>query len=84
MLQTKSQGHLPLGFIKYFKCFTIYGHGGHCIVGLGQPRIIICESLVEPTFPMLHTMSQAHWPFYFRNDFKGFLPCMGVMAIMVM
>ena len=61
MLQTKSQGHR-----KILKCFTIYGHGGHCKVGLCQPR-------VEPTFPMLHTMSPTHWLifFYLRDDLKG-------------
>ena len=42
---------------------TIYWHGGHCKVGLGQPRIIICENLVEPTFPMLYTMSKTHLAF---------------------
>ena len=72
MLQTKSQGHWPLGSRKYFKCLIVYGHGGHCKVGLGQLRIIIFENLVEPTFPMLHTMSQTHWPFDFRDDLKNF------------
>ena len=28
---------------------------------------------------MLHTMSQTHWPFDFRDEFKGLLPCMGVV-----
>ena len=69
---------------KYSKCLTIYGHGGHCKVGLGQPRIIICENLVEPTFPMLYTMSKTHWYIDFRDDFKWCLPCMGVVAILVM
>ena len=36
MLQTKCQGHCPLGSRKYFKCFTIYVHGDHCKVGLAQ------------------------------------------------
>ena len=70
--------------IFYNKCFTIYWHGGHCKVGLGQHRIIICDDLVEPTFPMLHAMSQTHWSFDFRDDFKWRLPCMGVVAILVM
>ena len=41
------------------------------IVSLGQPRIIIYENLVEPTFPMLYTMSQTHLSFDIRDDFKG-------------
>ena len=70
--QTKCQGHWALGSIKYFKRITIYWHGSHCKVGLDQPRIIICEYLVEPTFPMLHTMSQIHWHFDYRDDSTGF------------
>ena len=31
-------------------------------VGQGQPRFIICTNLVGPTFPMLHTKSEGHWP----------------------
>ena len=73
MLQTKSQGHLPLGSREYFKCLNIYGRGGRCKVGTGQPRIIISENLVEPTLIMLHTLSRTHWPFGFRDDFKGIL-----------
>ena len=83
MLQTKSQGHLPLGSRKCFECFIINGHGGHCRVGLGQPRIIICENFVEPTLPMLHTMSQALWPFDFRDDFKGILLSMCAVVIVL-
>ena len=34
---------------------------------------------------MLHTKPQAYWPFASReDDFKGFLPYMGVAAILVM
>ena len=72
MLVTKSQGHSPLGSRKYFKCYTIHWHDGHCKVGLGQTRIIICDNLVEPTFPMMHTMSQTHWPVDLRDDLKSF------------
>ena len=53
--------------------FTIYGHSGHFNVGLVQ----LCENLVE------HNHAY-HWPFDFRDYFKGSLPCMGVVAILVM
>ena len=40
---------------------------------VGQPRLIICANLVEPTSPMLHTKSQGHWPFDSREDIlRGF------------
>ena len=54
----------------------IHGHDGHCKVGLGQPRIIICDNLLELTFPMLHTilhtMYQTCGPFDFRDNLKSF------------
>ena len=56
-------------------------------VGQGQPRIIIhvCANLVGPTFPNLNTKSQGHKPSGSEEkDFKGFLPYMGVVAILVM
>ena len=59
----------------------MYGHGGNCKVGLGQPRIIICLNIVEPTFPMLHTMSQTRWPFDFRDDLKSAYIVSCVVAI---
>ena len=61
----------------------MYGHGGHCKVGLCQSRIIICENFVEATFPILHTMSQTLWHFDFRDDFKGILLCVCVVAIVL-
>ena len=38
-----------------------------CKVGQGQPRIIICANLVGSKSPMLHTMSQGHWPYIFQR-----------------
>ena len=52
-------------------------------VGQGQPRFIICENLVWPTYPMLHTKSQGLLVPE-KKIFKGFLPYMGVVAILVM
>ena len=76
MLQSLKPSHWPLGSRKYFECFIIYGHGDHCKVGIGQPRIIICDNLLEPTFPtlhtMLHTMYKTHGSFDFRDNLKGF------------
>ena len=41
--------------------------------------------MVGPTAPMLHTKSQGHRPSGSGEDeFKGFLPYMGVAAILVM
>ena len=54
-------------------------------VGQGQPRIIIWTKLVGPTSPMLHTKSQGLQPSGSgEEDFKGFLPYKGVVAILVM
>ena len=54
-------------------------------VGQGQSSFMICANLVGPTSPMLHTKSQGHWPFDSTEKiFKGFLPYMGVVAILVM
>ena len=51
----------------------------------GQPRFIICANRVGPTFPMQHNKSQGHWPFGSREgDFKGVLPYMDMVAILVM
>ena len=44
---------LTFRFQKYLSVLPYMGK-----VGLCQPRIIICENLVEPKFLMLHTMSQ--------------------------
>ena len=53
--------------------------------GQGQPRFIICANTAGPTSPMLHTKSQGHWSFGSREgDFEGFLPYMGMAAILVM
>ena len=47
--------------------------------------IIICRNLEDLTSLMLHTKSQWHWPSGSgEEDFKGFLPYMGVVAILVM
>ena len=41
-------------------------------VGQGQPRIIICANLVGSKSPILHTMSQGHWPYIPKKIFlKG-------------
>ena len=54
-------------------------------VGQGQPRFIICVNLVGPSSPMLHTKSLGYCPFGSTEKiFKGFLPYMGVVAILVM
>ena len=54
-------------------------------VGQCQPRFIICANLVGPTSLMLHTKSQGHWPFGSTEKiFKGFLPYVGVVVILVM
>ena len=51
-------------------------------VGQGQARFIICANLVEPTYPMLYTKSQGHWPFVQENTtFKGVLPYICVVAL---
>ena len=41
-------------------------------------------SLLGPTTQILHTKSQGHRPSGSGEDFKGFLPYMGVAAILVM
>ena len=40
--------------------------------------------LTGPTSKMLHTKSQGHQPSGSGEDFKGFLPYMGVSPILVM
>ena len=52
-------------------------------VGQGQPRLIICANLVGLTSPMLHTKSQGLLVPE-KKTFKGFLPYVGVVAILVM
>ena len=45
----------------------------------------IWTNFVGPKSTMLHTKPQGHWPFGSREeDFKGFLPYMGMVAILVM
>ena len=53
-------------------------------VGQGQPRVIIWTNLVVLEHLMLHTKFQGHLPFGSGEDFKFFLPYMGMAAILVM
>ena len=51
-------------------------------LGQGQPRL---KKIPRPNFDlMIHTKTQCHWPFGSWEDFKGFLPYMGVSVILVM
>ena len=45
---------------------------------------LIWTHLVGPTSQMLHTKFQGHQPSGSGEDFKGFLPYMGMSAILVM
>ena len=54
-------------------------------MGQGQPRVIIWTKLVVLEHPMLHTKIQGHRPLGSgEEDFKRFLPYMGMAAIFVM
>ena len=54
-------------------------------IGQGQLRVIIWTNLEVLEYPMLHTNFQGHWPIGSREeDFLSFLPCMGMVAILVM
>ena len=53
-------------------------------IGQGQPRVIIWTNYDGTMAPMLHTKPQGHWPFGSgEEDFEGFLPYMGLVAILV-
>ena len=54
-------------------------------MGQGQPRVIICTTLVVLPYTMLHTMFQGHWSIGSgEEDFLRFLPYMGMAAMLVM
>ena len=54
-------------------------------MGQGQPRVIICTTLVVLSYTMLHTKFQGHWPIGSgAEDLLRFLPYMGMAAILVM
>ena len=54
-------------------------------IGQDHSRFIICENLVRSTSPMLHTKYQGLWPLVpEKKIFKGFIPYMGMAAILVM
>ena len=47
--------------------------------------VIIWTNFVGPKSQMLHTKPQGHWPFDSKEeDFNGFLPHMGVVALLIM
>ena len=56
-----------------------------CKIGQGQPRVIIWTNYDGPEFPMLHTSPKVIGPLVLEKKiFEGFLPYMGMVAILVM
>ena len=55
-----------------------------CKMGQCQPRFIICITLVELPYTMLHTKFQGHRSIGSGEDFLRFLPHMGMAAMLVM
>ena len=53
-------------------------------IGQGQPRVIIYINFVELESPMLHAKFQGHRTILEKKILKGFLPYMGMAAILVM
>ena len=52
--------------------------------GQGQPNVIIWTKFVGPKSQMPHTNPQGYWPFGSGEDFKEFIPYMGMAAILIM
>ena len=54
-------------------------------MGQGQPRVIICTTLVVLPYTMTHTKFQGHWSIGSgEEDSLRFLPYMGMAAMLVM
>ena len=69
---------------KTFKILPICKKWSFCKTSQGQPKVMSFTNFIGPMSPILYTKPQGHCPFSFEEEFKVFLPYMGMVAILIM